>query len=133
MAFTNGNDAQRARVMEIASGWSDHANVQFERVDDGNDPTPDIRVSFDQNRHWSRVGTDSRLSTEAGNASMEFIGFNPGGGSLVEVFVVLYLCFLDFHLFSAAMQLPVAATGYDKFCTTHRADISFSNLICHVF
>lgn len=86
VAFTNGNDAQRARVMEIASGWSDHANVQFERVDDGNDPTPDIRVSFDQNRHWSRVGTDSRLSTEAGNASMEFIGFNPGRGTVLHEF-----------------------------------------------
>jgi hypothetical protein len=40
--------------------------------------------------------------------------------------------FLDFHLFPAAMQFSVTATGHDKFRTAHRANISFSNLICHI-
>jgi hypothetical protein len=31
------------------------------------------------------------------------------------------------------MHLAVAATGYNKFCATYRADISFANLICHVY
>ena len=31
------------------------------------------------------------------------------------------------------MHLAIAAAGYDKFCATHSADISFPYLICHVF
>jgi hypothetical protein len=40
---------------------------------------------------------------------------------------------LNFHLFPAAMQFPIAATGHDKLCSANRADISFANLISHVF
>jgi hypothetical protein len=31
------------------------------------------------------------------------------------------------------MHFPVAAAGYDKFGTALGADISFANLICHLF
>ena len=48
------------------------------------------------------------------------------------LFVVRVL-FLDFHFFPAAMHLAIAAAGYDKFCATHRTDIPFSYLICHIF
>jgi hypothetical protein len=41
--------------------------------------------------------------------------------------------FLNFHFFPAAMQFPFATTGHNKFCPAYRANVSFTNLICHVF
>ncbi|MEZ5848394.1 MAG: hypothetical protein R3C70_16730 [Geminicoccaceae bacterium] len=77
VAFINGSEMEQDRVMKIAARWSDHANVQFDRVDDSNDPAPDIRIKFDTSSHSSQIGTDSRLKTEAGDFSMEFSDFAP--------------------------------------------------------
>src|SRR5690606_17387066 len=91
VAFTNGSIAQRERVMRTARIWSDHANIQFVEVANppagsGAAEAPDIRVSFDESAHSSRIGTDSRVSTEAGRASMTFFGTGPSEGTILHEF-----------------------------------------------
>lgn len=83
VSFVGGTQAERDRVMEVAGRWSDHANIQF---DAGDHDDPDIRIAFDRNRHWSRIGTDSRLSVEAGDPSMTFVGSTPPEGTILHEF-----------------------------------------------
>lgn len=83
VAFTNGSDEQQQRIMDIAAMWSDHANIQF---DAGEHNDPDIRIALSDGRNWSKVGTDSRLETEAGNVSMRFSSFTPGQGTILHEF-----------------------------------------------
>ncbi len=86
VSFTNGSEEQQTRVMRIASRWSDHANIQFERIADRNDPAPDIRVTFDGSGNWSKIGTDSRLSTHARASSMNFSNFVPNEDTVLHEF-----------------------------------------------
>lgn len=86
VSFTNGNETQQARVMEVASRWSDHANIRFEQITDSNDPAPDIRVTFNGSGNWSQIGTNSRIEAKAGNASMNFSSFMPSNATILHEF-----------------------------------------------
>lgn len=56
--FLDGTAQQRDMVKEIALEWTRHANLDFDFVDD---PTADVRVTFDANDGaWSYVGTDNQ-------------------------------------------------------------------------
>ncbi len=55
--FLEGTSRQKDMVRDIAPRWTEHANLEFDFTED---PTAEIRVSFDSNDGaWSYVGTDN--------------------------------------------------------------------------
>lgn len=86
VSFTNGNEAQQTRVMQTASEWSNHANIQFEIIPNRVEPAPHIRVTFDGSGNWSNVGTDCLISTKAGASSMNFTNFMPDQDTILHEF-----------------------------------------------
>ncbi|KAJ4301002.1 hypothetical protein N0V90_003091 [Kalmusia sp. IMI 367209] len=78
VGFLGGKAWQRQKVAEIAVQWTYHANISFNFDPDlkGEDPY-DILVSFDSKQgSWSKLGTHSRNSAQAGVASMNLSGIN---------------------------------------------------------
>ena len=56
VAFLDGNDELKEYVKELASQWTEAANIRFAYVT----PTKsDIRVSFEQPGSWTYLGTDA--------------------------------------------------------------------------
>ncbi len=55
--FLEGTTADKAKVQEVATEWTRYANLKFDFTED---PTAQIRVSFDENDGaWSYLGTDN--------------------------------------------------------------------------
>ena len=96
IAFSGGSYGLRRDIADVASEWTDHANLKF---DFGHDPgsqafrewstsdasfTADIRISFNYRGYWSLVGIDSNDPSvvNPSEPSMNFGGFHlnrPGG------------------------------------------------------
>lgn len=58
ITFIGGSKSDHKLVMKHAVEWTEHANINFEFVDQSN---ADIRISFDSNDGaWSYVGTDNQ-------------------------------------------------------------------------
>jgi len=55
--FFRGFDEIPQKVLKIASEWSEHANIIFEKTDKIDEAQ--IRVSFDEPGSWSYIGTDA--------------------------------------------------------------------------
>ncbi len=53
--FLDGSPGLQRRVLDVASTWSQHANIRFERSTDAAAP---IRVSFESAGSWSALGTE---------------------------------------------------------------------------
>lgn len=53
--FLDGGPELIRRVMEAASSWTEHANLDLRLVDRG---AAEIRVTFQGNGNWSALGTD---------------------------------------------------------------------------
>jgi len=67
ISFIGGTSAQHEEVKKHAVKWTQHANLNFNFVDD---PAATIRISFDTNNGaWSYVGTDN-LSVPVPGATM---------------------------------------------------------------
>lgn len=66
--FLQGSDAVHQRVLEVASEWSEYANIYF--VKETNIDTSDIRVDFMPGLSESQVGTDALLPNLKGKATM---------------------------------------------------------------
>ena len=56
MRFLDGARTLQDRVLEVASEWTAHANIRFERVEE---PDAEIRLSFADRGYWSHVGMDA--------------------------------------------------------------------------
>ena len=52
--FMDGEDSVKHKVEEVAHSWEDHANI---RLDFGDHPDAQIRISFAQEGSWSYLGT----------------------------------------------------------------------------
>ncbi len=73
--FLEGSQAKRAKALEDARQWSDHANLVFVASDDAD---CEIRVTFDPDLGaWSYIGTDA-LSIARNEPTMN-LGFDDGG------------------------------------------------------
>lgn len=57
--FLDGDKSVQARVEPDAHAWSEHANITFVF---GDDPEAEIRISFQYEGSWSRVGTDALVA-----------------------------------------------------------------------
>jgi serralysin len=64
--FLGGDPQLQNRVAKIASEWSQYADIRFNFGPSG---PSDIRISFVDSGHWSRVGTDAK-SAPASSATM---------------------------------------------------------------
>ena len=64
--FLDGDPMLHGKVLDAASGWTDHANVTFETSDD---PESEIRITFALGASYSALGTDSKLAP-AGTPTM---------------------------------------------------------------
>jgi hypothetical protein len=90
IAFKGGSEALHKQIADVASGWTQFANLHF---DFGVDPatgkyrawkpsdadfTADIRVSFDQPGYYSLVGRDSvdRIISRPNEESLNLQGFD---------------------------------------------------------
>jgi hypothetical protein len=82
VGFTDGNDAWgqklRGQVQRLAPVWSQFANITFEFVEGFTD---DITIAFEPSEfpygtYSSYLGTDSRMFSRTGRASMHLV-FNP--------------------------------------------------------
>jgi len=75
--FMDGDPVVHKKVAEIASIWSQYANIKF-NFDPTNGITSQIRVSFQQNGlSWSFVGTDSLAPIYQNNPTMNFGWLTP--------------------------------------------------------
>ncbi|HEX7723052.1 MAG TPA: hypothetical protein VF397_12895 [Pyrinomonadaceae bacterium] len=89
IAFKGGTAALHKKIADVATEWTNHANLKF---DFGFDSTAgafrawspadtsyaaDVRISFDQPGYWSLVGTDSKDPSivNPSQASMNFGGY----------------------------------------------------------
>lgn len=78
--FIGGTPAEHAKVREQAEWWTKVANL---KVDFGNAPDAEIRISFDSSDGaWSYIGTDCR-GIPANQATMN-LGFLDGGTAAHE-------------------------------------------------
>jgi hypothetical protein len=92
VAFKGGTIELHEKIANVASQWSNYANIRF---DFGRDPATgkfrswstddagfqsDIRIAFDARGYWSVVGTESRdpKIIAPNEASMNFEGFDQG-------------------------------------------------------
>lgn len=66
--FLDGHPSVQERVRDIATRWSEHANINFHF--DGH-PTADIRISFRDAGSWSYIGTDA-LSIAQNQPTMNY-------------------------------------------------------------
>lgn len=66
--FLDGDPDVQARVQPFAHEWSNYANLRFVF---GNDPSAEIRISFQQPGSWSYIGTDA-LSIPRNQPTMNF-------------------------------------------------------------
>lgn len=58
IAFMDGDPAVQAKVQAIALEWTEFANIKLEF---GDDPDAEIRISFKMAGSWSYIGTDALL------------------------------------------------------------------------
>ncbi len=68
--FMDGDSATHEKVKEHSKGWIEHANINFEFV---NDPNAEVRISFRKPGYWSYVGTEA-LSVSKNQPTMNFSG-----------------------------------------------------------
>lgn len=55
--FMDGDPVVQAKVEAVTHEWSRYANIRFRFV---NDPSAEIRISFQQPGSWSYIGTDAK-------------------------------------------------------------------------
>ncbi|GEM_PF-1279701 len=71
--FLEGSEEYRQKVMDYASQWEEYAGITFQFVTDGN---ANVRIGFDWNENrwvtWSYIGTDCKILTDQGDATMSF-------------------------------------------------------------
>lgn len=74
VTFLDGDPALHAKVAEVAKEWLKHANL---KLNFGNHPNGEIRISFKQKGYWSAVGTDALVAEyfPKNQPTMNFQGF----------------------------------------------------------
>jgi hypothetical protein len=72
--FLDGDPEVQQTVKSLCREWTNHINLHFEF---GDDPNPDIRISFSLPGSWSYVGTDAH-GIAADRPTMNFGWLQPG-------------------------------------------------------
>ncbi len=70
VSFLDGHADVKAKVIDFAKEWEQHANIKLDLVADGT-ADADIRISFLQTGSWSYLGTDA-LVIEPGRPTMNY-------------------------------------------------------------
>ncbi len=71
--FLDGEESVRQRVENVARGWEEHANI---RLEFGDDPDAEVRISFTLEGSWSYLGTVA-LQIPAPEATMNYGWLTP--------------------------------------------------------
>jgi hypothetical protein len=71
VAFLNGDEFLRSKVIKYAPEWSKHANIVFEFVPG---PQADIRITFNKGGSWSLIGKQSSQFSVDANSGKSLSG-----------------------------------------------------------
>jgi hypothetical protein len=84
--FLDGVENVQTKVEKVAHQWSTYANIKFKFV---NDPSAEIRISFERQGSWSYLGTDALL-IDRPEPTMNFGWLTPSSDDVEYNRVVLH-------------------------------------------
>ncbi len=90
VGFLDGSEEARKAVAEVASEWTEHANLTFDFSFGAPPARADILIVFDADPCNSNLGTSSRYHTERGESSMRLCHLDQRIGSDTFKRVVLH-------------------------------------------